>query len=176
MEIRTRRKIYYTSVILALVAILVCAVIINRTLVNTPKMETDAISTEAGEPIEAYMAYVDGDGVVITGIAEEGDEDTADIIALVKNSSFDSLYSGDSTSSGSVPDAWVVLYDNQNRIASRMNFYDGGASVWFDGMKYDSDPALMQTIIDYCNVNIRDEEKSVTETDTSEEQIEAQGE
>ena len=51
MKLSTKRKIYYTSVVFALVAILGSAVVINRTLVNTPEFDIEEISSEAGEPV-----------------------------------------------------------------------------------------------------------------------------
>ena len=71
MKLSTRRKIYYTSVAVALMAILVSAVIINRTLVNTPKFDIESISESAGDPVSAYMAYVKEDGKLAVGITDD---------------------------------------------------------------------------------------------------------
>ncbi len=46
MKLAVKRKIYYISVVTALVTILVCAVIINRTLVNTSDDGLSDISIE----------------------------------------------------------------------------------------------------------------------------------
>lgn len=153
-----KRKIYYVSVIAALVIILASAVVINRTLVNTPEFNIDSISDEAGEPSEAYMAYMNDEGELTVGIAEKDSPDAAQIIDFVRSMGFESEYTGENDTQGKVADAWIVLYDDENRIASRMNFYNGGTLVWYDGTKYNADPANMQRLIEYCDANIEEEE------------------
>lgn len=162
LSISTRRKIYYTSVIIALIAILASAVTINRTLINTPEFDIDSISDGAGEPVAAYMAYIGEDGDVIVGIADSEDEHAAEIISFVKNMQLGGEYTGEAASGGKEVDAWVALYDEEDRIASRMNFYDGGTTVWYDGAKYNVDPSNMYRLIEYCDAHIEEPEETPT--------------
>ena len=149
MKLSTRRKIYYTSVAVALMAILVSAVIINRTLVNTPKFDIESISESAGDPVSAYMAYVKEDGKLAVGITDDAGT-TAEIVQFIHE-----------TAVSSAPDAWVILYDGENRIASRMNFYDGGTTMWCDGCRFETDAEYMRRLIAYCDENIKEENEPV---------------
>ncbi len=157
MTLSTRRKIYYTSVIAALVAILCCAVIINRTLVNTPKFSVEEISLKAGEPVNVYMAYVDEKGEVVVGIAEKEEEIFAELVSFAKNIPLSAPV--DSQSKNKTLSAWMVLYDEQNRIASRMNFYDNGTLMWYDGESYVGTKAVMDELIRYCDLAALEEEE-----------------
>ena len=159
MKLSTRRKIYYTSVITALVAILASAVVINRTLVNTPEFNIEEISPEAGEPVSAYMAYAEGDGDVVVGIAENGDEEVGTIIEFVRSIPLGEPLENNGTQA-LVADAWVALYDDQNRIASRLNFYDGGKIMWYDGERYQGSPEIMRQLIEYCDASADEPEES----------------
>lgn len=152
MKLSTKRKIYYTSVIAALTLILASAVVINRTLVNTPEFDIEQISPEAGEPVSAYMAYGEGNGDVVVGIAEKDDEEVGAIIEFVRNIPLGEPLEHDGTQT-LVADAWVALYDDHNRIASRLNFYDGGKIMWYDGERYESSPEMMQKLIEYCDAS-----------------------
>lgn len=170
MKHSVKRKIYYVSVIAALVIILASAVVINRTLVNTPEFDIDSISDNAGEPVAAYMAYLDENGDLTVGISAKGDEDTAEIINFVRSMEFLSEYTEENDAQSKVADAWIVLYDDDNRIASRMNFYEGGTAVWYDGTKYNVEPSNMQRLIEYCNANIEEEEEQTAEPPQDAEQ------
>ena len=170
MNQNTKRRVYYISVIAALVAILASAVIINRTLVNTPEFNIESISASAGEPIAAYMAYIDDEGSLVVGIAEENDPDTEQIISFVRNMQFESEAEPAEDKQNNVADAWVILYDKENKIASRMNFYEGGTVAWYDGKRYNCSPEQMQQLIEYCNANIKDEEHAEPEAESEEEQ------
>ena len=163
MNQSVRRKIYYVSVIAALVIILASAVVINRTLVNTPEFDIDSISDEAGEPVAAYMAYLDENDDLVVGISAKDGEATAEIIDFVRGMELLSEYTGDTAAQSKVADAWIVLYDDENRISSRMNFYEGGMAVWYDGTKYNVAPDNMQRLIEYCNATIEKEEESAAE-------------
>lgn len=158
MKISTKRRLYYTSVIAALVIILACAVIINRTLVNTPEFNIEQISPEAGEPVSAYMAYTEGDGDVVVGIAEKDDETVGAIIDFVRNVPHGQVIEADGTQAR-VADAWVILYDDHNRISSRLNFYENGNVMWYDGERYESSTETMQQLIEYCDASAADEEE-----------------
>ena len=159
MKLSTRRKIYYTSVAVALVAILVSAVIINRTLVNTPKFDIESISESAGDPVSAYMAYVKEDGKLAVGITDEAGT-TAEIVQFIHETAVSSApMPNDNTKK--TPDAWVILYDGENRIASRMNFYDGGTTMWCDGCRFETDAEYMRRLIAYCDENIKEENEPV---------------
>lgn len=163
MNQTVKRRIYYVSVIIALVTILVCAVIINRTLVNTPEFNIEEISAEAGEPVSAYMAYVSDDGEIVVGIAQAGDESLAEVINYVQNVPHGDIL--DEKVPGSrTPDAWAVLYDDENRIASRVNFYDGGMTVWYDGERYRAERETMEQLIELCDANAVEEEESPSPT------------
>lgn len=149
MKRHTARVLYYTSVTVAIIAILVSAVIINRTLVNTPEFNIEEISESAGGPVSAYMAYVDENDDVIIGIAENT-EDVAEIIGFV--------HGIDLGESVEVPvnefnnlDAWVILYDKDNKIASRMNFYEDGAIIWHDGERYSGKAEYIESLKSYCD-------------------------
>lgn len=168
LSIGTRRKIYYTAVVIALVAILASAVVINRTLINTPEFDIESIAEDAGEPVAAYMAYIGEEGDVVIGIADSEDEHTEEIIGFVKNMQLGSESGDASTSAGKAVNAWVALYDSEDRIASRMNFYDDGATVWYDGGKYSVDPSNMYRLIEYCNAHREEPEATPTVTPTSE--------
>lgn len=169
MKQAVKRKAYYVSVIIALIVILVCAVIINRTLVNAPEIDMESISAEAGEPVSAYMAYVDSNGDIVVGIAEENDAEVQEIIDFVKNIQFEGEYTEDEESEERIADAWVIFYDAENRIASRMNFYAEGTHVWYDGARYIIDPSNMQTLIEYCNRYAVDEEDEKTQEELTPE-------
>ncbi len=158
MKQSTIRRVYYTSVVVALVAILASAVIINRTLVNTPKFNIEQISPEAGEPVSAYMAYAKDDGNIVVGIAEEGDEAVGAIIDFVRNIPLGEPLEDDEEQTR-VADAWVVLYDDHNRIASRVNFYDGGNLMWYDGQRYQCSSELIKQLIAYCDENADEQQE-----------------
>ena len=161
MKLSTKRRIYYTSVIMALVAILASAVVINRTLVNTPEFSIEQISPEAGEPVSAYMAYGEGEGNVVVGVAEKDDEIVSGIIEFVRGIELGEPLENDGTQA-LVADAWVVLYDDHNRIASRLNFYDGGNIMWYDGERYLSSPELMQKLIEFCDESAEEPEETTS--------------
>lgn len=164
MQLSTRRKIYYTSVAAALVAILVSAVVINRTLVNTPEFDIESISESAGEPVTAYMAYVRTDGKLAVGISEEGDERTAEIIKFVNDHMFiDSIVPEEEAATAKTADAWVILYDSENRIASRLNYYDGGSVGWYNGKRFESRAEEMQQLMEYCDESIAAAEETENE-------------
>lgn len=170
MKISTKRRIYYTSVIAALVLILASAVVINRTLVNTPEFNIEQISPEAGEPVSAYMAYTDENGDVVVGIAESSDEAVGAIIDFVHNVPLGQKLENDGTQI-SVADAWVILYDERNRISSRLNFYENGSTVWYDGERYESSPEAMRQLIEYCEASAASDEEEIApqnEPDVSE--------
>lgn len=169
MKLSTKRKIYYTSVITALVVILCCAVVINRTLVNTPEFDVEQISSEAGVPVSAYMAYTKADENLVVGIAEEED-DVAKIISFVQNISFGEPLQ-DSESQTVVPDAWIVFYDDQNRIASRLNIYDGGKVMWYDGERYECTPEVVQQLMSYCDENATEQEETEANENPSVEEL-----
>lgn len=149
MKRHTARVVYYTSVAVAIIAILVSAVIINRTLVNTPEFNIEEISHSAGEPVSAYMAYVDENDDVVIGIAETP-EDVSDVIGFVHG-----IDLGDtvevSEDEYSELDAWVILYDKDGKIASRMNFYSGGTVIWHDGERFGGAAEYIDTLKDYCD-------------------------
>ena len=166
MKLSTRRKIYYTSVITALVVILASAVVINRTLVNTPEFNIEQISPEAGEPVSAYMAYGEGNGDVVVGIAEKDDEEVGAIIDFVRNIPLGEPLENDEAQVF-VADAWIALYDDHNRIASRLNFYDGGNIMWYDGKRYKGSPEMMQKLIEYCDLSAEEPKETPTPEPTA---------
>lgn len=160
MTLSTRRKIFYSSVVVSLIVILASAVVINRTLVNTPEFDMESISDSAGEPVTAYMAYMAADGSVVIGISERDDADTSEIISFVKNMQLGEEYIQEEAAQISESaDAWIALYDDKNHVASRMNFYDDGNMVWYDGKRYNADPENMQQLIEYCNQKVKEDRK-----------------
>ncbi len=157
MTLSSRRKIYYSSVIVALVAILCSAVVINRTLVNTPVFNVEEISSEAGEAVNVYMAYVNETGEAVVGIVEQEEEIFSELVSFVKNVPLSEPIDAEQSENKTLS-AWVVLYDDQNRIASRMNFYDGGRIMWYDGESYQGSDEVMKQLIEYCNLAAQEEE------------------
>ncbi len=149
MKRHTARIVYYTSVITAMIAILISAVVINRTLVNTPEFNIEEISESAGEPKRAYMAYVDENDDVIIGIADRAD-DVFEIIEYVHGIDLGEPIT-EEMSEQSELDAWVILYDKDNKIASRMNFYENGAIIWHDGERYSGKPEYIDSLKSYCD-------------------------
>ncbi len=154
MKKQTKRRIYYISVIVSLVTILVCAVIINRTLVNTPKFEYDDSTVLAEEPVCAYMAYIDEEGNATVGIADEKNGDADAAIGFVKGISYTEEISEINISKNKIPDAWVVLYDGENRMSDRINFYDSGTVALLNGKCYKANPDDMQRLIELCNTSV----------------------
>lgn len=149
MKRHTKRVIYYTSVITALIVILISAVTINRTLVNTPEFNIEEISENAGEPIRAYMAYVGENDEVVIGIADRAD-DVSEIIGFVHGIDLGEPVEVPENEFNNL-DAWVILYDKQNKIASRMNFYEDGLVIWHDGERYGGKPEYIETLKAYCD-------------------------
>ena len=149
MKRHTKRVIYYTSVITALIAILISAVTINRTLVNTPQFNIEEISESAGEPIRAYMAYVDEKDDVVIGIADRAD-DVSEIIGFVHGIDLGEPVEEELNEFNNL-DAWVILYDKDNKIASRMNFYEEGMVIWHDGERYSGKAEYIETLKAYCD-------------------------
>ncbi len=150
MKLSTKRKVYYTSVITSLVAILVCAVIINRTLVNVPEYNFEEISNKAGECVHIYMAYVGENGETVVGSIDNDDELFAEAVAFAENISLTDLADEDSAEKKKLS-AWLVMYDDKNRIASRLNFYNSGNLMWYDGESYIGSPEVMNELINYCD-------------------------
>ena len=158
MKLSLKRKIYYTSVIISLVAILVSAVIINKTLVNTPKINIEMVSENAGEPVSCYMAYFDENDEIVVGITEDDDEALAEVISYIK--SVDISYPIEKEDDEELSlDAWVILYDKDKKIASRMNFYNGGEIIWYDGERYKGTDGVMGKIIEYCDAHKEEADK-----------------
>ena len=169
MKLSVKRKIYYTSVIISLIAILVSAVVINRTLVNTPKIDIEKVADNAGEPVSCYMAYFDENDDIVVGITEDDNESLAEIIGYIKNQDLSNPIDQKDEIDVTL-DAWVILYDKDKKIASRMNFYNGGEIIWFDGERYEGTDGVMEKIIEYCNT-LKEETEEVSpspETDTQE--------
>ena len=154
MKKQTKRRIYYISIIVSLVTILVCAVIINRTLVNTPKFEYDDSTVLAQDPVCAYMAYIDEEGNATVGIADEKNGDAETVIGFVKGISYSDEIPGMQISKSRIPDAWVVLYDGENRMSDRINFYDSGEVALLNGKCYKAKPEDMHRLIELCNQSV----------------------
>lgn len=169
MKLSTKRKIYYTSVITALVVILCAAVVINRTLVNTPEFDVEQISPEAGETVSAYMAYTKTDSNLVVGIEEEKEE-VEKIMSFVKSISFGEPLENNESQTVA-PDAWIVFYDDQNRITSRLNIYDDGKVMWYDGERYECTPEIVQQLMLYCDENATEYEETDEQETSSEEEL-----
>lgn len=158
MKLSVKRRIYYTSVIISLIAILVSAVVINRTLVNTPKIDIEKVSDNAGEPVSCYMAYFDENDEIVVGITEDNDEALSEIIGYIKNVDLSSPIEKNDELKESL-DAWVILYDKDNKISSRMNFYNGGEIIWYDGERYEGIDGVMEKIIEFCDTHKEETEE-----------------
>ncbi len=156
MKLSTKRRIYYTSVIISLIAILISAVVINRTLVNTPKIDIEKVSDNALEPVSCYMAYFDENDEIVVGITED-DEALAEIIGYIKSADLSNPI--DKNDEEISLDAWVILYDKDNKISSRMNFYNDGEIIWYDGERYEGIDGVMEKIIEYCNTHKEETEE-----------------
>lgn len=156
MKRELKRRIYYISIITSLVSILVSAVIINRTLVNTPQLVEDNKSNSVSETASVYMAYIDEDGDVKVGIAEKGDKDTQEVIAFLNNITLLEEVSQQDTIKSRMPEVWAIMYDAENRMSGRVNFYDGGKITWYNDKCYHSLPEDMNKLVEYCNLNIKE--------------------
>lgn len=167
MKKHTARVLYYTSVATALVAILVSAVIINRTLVNAPSFNIEEISESAGAAASVYMAYVDEAEDVVIGTSDE-EEDVANMLAFVNGISFGEPLT-DEESITSPLDAWIIFYDKDNKIASRMNLYSGGDIIWYDGKRYAGNAEIADMLKNYCDEYNAVEKEEKTADNISEE-------
>ena len=175
MKKQTVRTIYYISIIISLVTILVCAVVINRTLVNTPEFAFDDSTVLADEPVSAYMVYIDEEGNATVGFADEQSGDAGAVIGFVKSVAYTNVITDANISKTRIPDAWVVLYDKENRMSDRINFYDKGAVAVLNGKCFEADPADMNRLIELCDMNVvksNDEESSEEEISLEQELVE----
>ena len=175
MKKQTVRTIYYISIIISLVTILVCAVIINRTLVNTSEFVYDDSTVFADEPVSAYMVYIDGEGSATVGFADEQSGDAGAVVEFVRGVAYTKELPDANISKTRIPDAWVVLYDKENRMSDRINFYDKGTVAVLNGRCFEADPADMNRLIELCDMNVvksNDEKASEEELAPEQEMVE----
>ncbi len=174
MKLSVKRRIYYTSVIISLIAILISAVVINRTLVNTPKIDIEKVADNAGEPVSCYMAYFDENDEIVVGITEDDQEALLEITDYIKSIDLSNPVDKKDKEEMSL-DAWVILYDKDNKISSRMNFYNGGEVIWYDGERYEGIDGVMEKIIEFCNTHKEEtEEVSPSPEVTEDESLKGQ--
>ena len=106
----------------------------------------------------------------MVGIAEQDEEEFGELVSFVRGVPLSDPIEEEESSRKTLS-AWVVLYDEQNRIASRMNFYDNGGLMWYDGKSYTGSADVMNTLIEYCNKAAEDsEEEKTTDVEASEEE------
>ncbi len=151
MKLSTKRKIYYTSVITALVAILVSAVLINRTLINAPEVDYEKIDADAGECVCIYMSYVDENGEVRVSTADKDEQIFAEVLDFINSVQLSEVEDKKELPKSKTLAAWVTLEDENNRVVSRMNFYNGGEDMWYNGCDYNGSKEDMNKLIEYCN-------------------------
>ena len=151
MSETTRARWFYTLVIAALISILVSAVIINRTFVNTPTANAEYPKVNAGEATSAYMCYTKNNGETVIGISKDYHEKTKDIIYYVENMPLGAELAYKNIANDKATIAWVTLYDENNNSVCRVNFYDKGSIIQYNGKCYESDGAVLQQIVEYCN-------------------------